>query len=137
MLSMCDYSLQHVASRPARVGEKLVSTTFANTFTRGFAAAEEPAVAVCLLPGTEVAFEHDVQYDPEFHLFFSSRKMTTRVARFRQINTDQRHAHHDAIEFPNGQIVLLTRLIPGQKAVVLQLPATAATRESMSETVIL
>jgi hypothetical protein len=134
---MCDYSLQHVASRPARVGEKLVSTTFANTFTRGFAAADEPTVAVCLLPGTEVAFEHDVQYDPEFHLFFSSRKMSARVARFRQIDTDQRHAHHDALEFPNGQIVLLTRLIPGQKAVVLQLPAAAAARQSVSETVVL
>jgi len=134
---MCDYSLQHVASRPARVGEKLVSTPFANTFTRGFAAAEEPAVAICLLPGTEIAFEHDVQYDPEFHLFFSSRKMTSRVARFRQINTDQRHAHHDALEFPNGQIVLLTRLIPGQKAVVLQLPPAATARSEKAESVLL
>jgi len=132
---MCDYSLQHVASRPARVGEKLVSTSFANSFTRGFAAADEPAVAVCLLPGTEVAFEHDVQYDPEFHLFFSSRKMTARVARLRQINTDQPHAHHDALEFPNGQIVLLTRLIPGQSAVVLQLPATATVRPERAESV--
>jgi hypothetical protein len=134
---MCDYSLQHVASRPARVGEKLVSTTFANTFTRGFAAAEEPAVAVCLLPGTEVAFEHDVHYDPEFHLFFSSRRMTARVARFRQINTDQPHTHHDALEFPNGQVVLLTRLIPGQKAVVLQLPAAATVRPERAESVVL
>jgi hypothetical protein len=137
MLSMCDYSLHHVASRPARVGEKLVSTTFANTFTRGFAAAEEPAVAVCLLPGTEIAFEHDVQYDPEFHLFFSSRKMPARVARFRQINIDQRHAHHDALEFPNGQVVLLTRLIPGQKAIVLQLPAPAAVRSEKVDSVVL
>ena len=132
---MCDYSLQHVASRPARVGEKLVSTAFANTFTRGFAAVEEPAVAVCLLPGTEIAFEHDVHYDPEFHLFFSSRRMNARVARFRQINTDQPHAHHDALEFPTGQIVLLTRLIPGQKAVVLQLPAAAAVRSERVESV--
>lgn len=134
---MCDYSLQHVASRPARVGEKLVSTCFANSFTRGFAAANEPAVAVCLLPGTEVAFEHDVQYDPEFHLFFSSRKMTVRVARFRQVNTDQPHAHHDALEFPNGQIVLLTRLIPGQSAVVLQLPATATVGPERAQSVAL
>ena len=47
---MCDYSLDHVASRPARVGDKLVTTTFANSITRGFAAMEEPTVAVCLLP---------------------------------------------------------------------------------------
>jgi len=134
---MCDYSLQHVASRPARVGEKLVSTCFANSFTRGFAAANDPFVAVCLLAGSELAFEHDVQYDPEFHLFFSSRKMNARVARFRQINTDQPHAHHDALEFPSGQIVLLTRLIPGQSAVVLQLPATATVGPEHAESVAL
>jgi hypothetical protein len=54
---MCDYSLHHVASRPARVGDKLVSTSFVNSGTRGFAAVGEPNVAVCLLPGTELAFE--------------------------------------------------------------------------------
>ena len=54
---MCDYSLHLVASRPARVGDKLVSTRFCNPLARGFAAIGEPDVAVCLLPGTEVAFE--------------------------------------------------------------------------------
>ena len=54
---MCDYSLHNVASRPARVGDKLVSTSFLNSSTRGFAAVGEPNVAVCLLPGTELAFE--------------------------------------------------------------------------------
>src|SRR5262245_63136409 len=53
--SMCDYSLHHVASRPAKVGDKLVTTQFNNSITRGFAAVGEPNVAVCLLPGTEVA----------------------------------------------------------------------------------
>src|ERR1700686_3832155 len=51
--SMCDYSLQFVASRPARVGDKLVTTQFGNSITRGFAAVGEPNAAVCLLPGTE------------------------------------------------------------------------------------
>ena len=54
---MCDYSLDFVASRPAKVGDKLVTTKFKNSVTRGFAAVEEPTVAVCVLPGTEVAFE--------------------------------------------------------------------------------
>jgi len=58
---MCDYSLQHVASRPAKVGDKLVSTKFSNSITGGFAAVGEPSVAVCLLPGTEVAFEKEVE----------------------------------------------------------------------------
>jgi hypothetical protein len=32
---------------------------------------------------------------------------------------------HDALEFPDGQIVLLTFLSEGQQATVLQLPAAA------------
>ena len=56
---MCDYSLHVVASRPATVGEKLVTTEFCNTTTRGFSAVGEPKVAVCLLPGTEVVFEKE------------------------------------------------------------------------------
>jgi hypothetical protein len=50
---MCDYSLHLVASRPAKVGDKLVTTAFNNSLTRGFAAVGEPHVAVCLLPGTD------------------------------------------------------------------------------------
>jgi hypothetical protein len=57
--SMCDYSLHHVASRPAKVGDKLVTTDFLKTITRGFAAVGEPDVAVCLLPGTELAFDEN------------------------------------------------------------------------------
>ena len=123
---MCDYSLQHLASRPAKVGEKLVSTAFANSFTRGFAAVGDPSVAVCVLPGTELAFDDDVVYEPDPHLLFGSRTILHRVARFRQVNLDCPHAHHDALEFPNGQTVLVTRLALGQAVSVLQLPAAAA-----------
>jgi hypothetical protein len=35
--------------------------------------------------------------------------------------------HHDALEFPDGEIVLLTRLCEGQKATVLTLPPQAKT----------
>ena len=52
---MCDYSLQHVRSRPAKVGDNLTTRDF-GTRTRGFAAAEDRGVAVCVLPGTELAF---------------------------------------------------------------------------------
>src|SRR5712691_38602 len=118
---MCDYSLHFVRSRPARVGDELVTTNFANSITRGLAAVEEPTVAVCLLPGTEVAFEHDViEYR---HFLLPNRPLAQRVARFRQINMDNPNTHHDALEFPNGQIVLLNRLCEGQHATVLQLPA--------------
>ena len=60
---MCDYSLHAVATRPAQVGETLITTTFRGTSTRGFASESEPAVAVCMLPGTELAFAENVKYD--------------------------------------------------------------------------
>ena len=60
---MCDYSLHNVAARPAKVGDKLVSTRFPNSMTRGFAAIGEPNVSVCLPPGTELAFEAEVKYE--------------------------------------------------------------------------
>src|SRR5580704_11502900 len=121
---MCDYSLHLVASRPAKVGDKLVATDFAKSITRGFATIAEPDVAVCLLPGTEVAFENDVQYHRAFSLFGRAR-VNHKVARFRQVNMDDPNVHHDALEFPGGQIVMVTRLSPGQRATVLQLPASA------------
>jgi hypothetical protein len=119
---MCDYSLDFVASRPARVGDKLVSTRFRNSVTRGFAAIGEPNVAVCLLPGTEIAFERDVDCGAAFRLFRNC-SLRQKVARFRQVNLDQPTAHHDALEFPDGKIALVTDLCEGQHATVLQLPA--------------
>jgi len=120
---MCDYSLHLVASRPAKVGDKLVATPFGNSITRGFAAVGQPNVAVCLLPGTELAFNDDVQYVRAFRLFGKVR-INHKVARFRQVNMTDPHAHHDALEFPDGQIVKVTRLVAGQTAIVLQLPAS-------------
>jgi hypothetical protein len=117
---MCDYSLQHLASRSANVGDKLVSTNFIGTITRGFAEVGAPNVAVCLLPGTEIAFDREVAY---YDLpGFSSVRTAEKVARFRQIDKDKPYVHHDALEFPDGQIVLLTELCEGQTATVLQLP---------------
>jgi hypothetical protein len=130
---MCDYSLEFVASRPAKVGEKLVSTHFPNSITRGFAPVGESRVAVCLLPGTELAFEKDVEYERPFHLFHQSEKIAEKVAQFRQVNPNHPHRHHDALEFPEGQIVLLTRLHPGQVATVLQLPASPRVAKEAGE----
>lgn len=121
---MCDYSLQHVASRPAKVGDKLVSSQFVNSITRGFAAVGEPKVAVCLLPGTELVFDRDVECDHALG-FFPNKKVRENVARFRQINLDNPYEHHDALEFPSGTVLLLTRLCAGQRATVIQLPAGA------------
>jgi hypothetical protein len=122
---MCDYSLEHVASRPAQVGDKLVTTRFTNSITRGFTACGEPNVAVCLMPGTELAFEKPVEREGGLLGFFSSVRLRSTVARFRHINENEPHAHHDALEFADGKIVLLTRLREGQRATVLQLPSDA------------
>lgn len=119
---MCDYSLHHVQSRPAAVGDKLITSKFDNTPTGGFAAVDNADVAVCLRPGTELAFDDDVACEPALGIL-PSRKIGQRLARFRQINTDQPCVHHDALEFPDGKIVLLTRLCAGQRATVLQMPA--------------
>ena len=119
---MCDYSLHHVASRSAKVGDKLVSTNFIGTITRGFAEVGAPNVAVCLRPGTEIAFDREVAYYDLPGL--PAVKLAQNVARFRQVEKDKPHVHHDALEFPDGRIVLLTALCEGQYATVLQLPAT-------------
>ena len=129
---MCDYSLHSVASRPAKVGDKLTTWDF-GTGTRGFAAAEDARVAVCVLPGTELAFAKPVEYGTGGLLGWGRKTIDHRTAIFRQINKERVSAHHDALEFPDGQFVLLTSLGEDQEAVVLQLPAqpmTASETES-------
>jgi hypothetical protein len=123
---MCDYSLHHVKSRPAKVGDKLRTVNF-NTGTRGFAAPEDSTTAVCILPGTELAFSEDVKC-ASFRLFgYKAETINFRTAIFRQINKDVPRVHHDALEFPDGTCVLLTDLLEGQEATVLQLPAQPKT----------
>src|SRR5262249_54256374 len=76
--SMCDYSLELLASRPAKVGDKLVSAGFPHTITRGFVSVDDPNVALCVLPGTELAFEKEVRC--ETGVLFACR-LGPRVAR--------------------------------------------------------
>ena len=98
---MCDYSLHSVKSRPAKVGDKLTTRNF-NTGTRGFAAPEDASTAVCVLPGTELAFAKEVRCGLSGLFGYG-------------------------LEFPDGQFVLLTDVFEGQEATVLQLPAQPIT----------
>ena len=123
---MCDYSLHSVKSRPAKVGDKLTTRDF-GTGTRGFAASEDASMAVCVLPGTELAFAAEVKRLPDKLWPWHDRVIKHKTAIFRQINKDKFAAHHDALEFPDGQIVLLTCLSEDQEATVLQLPAEPRT----------
>jgi hypothetical protein len=123
---MCDFSLQSVRSRPAKVGDKLVTRDF-GTGTRGFSAADDLGMAVCVMPGTEMAFAGEVMCLPTGLLGWKTRTISHQTAIFRQVNKDKSAAHHDALEFPDGRTVLLTLLCEGQTATVLQLPAQPAT----------
>jgi hypothetical protein len=123
---MCDYSLQNVSSRPAKVGDKLTARDFGGG-TRGFCAAEDASVAVCVLPGTELSFANEVTVTPTGFLPWRTRRIAHRTAIFRQVNKERAAAHHDALEFPDGRIVLLTLLSEGQQATVLQLPVRPKT----------
>ena len=120
---MCDYSLQNVETRPAKVGDKLLTRRFSSG-TRGFSAPEDINVAVCLLPGTELSFANEVRRS---RLWLWSKKIIHhKTAIFRQVNLHSPYVHHDALEFPDGEIELLMYLMEGQEAVVLQLPATSS-----------
>ena len=123
---MCDYSLHNVKSRPAQVGDKLTTHNF-NTGTRGFAASEDANTAVCVLPGTELAFAKAVRCSPRGLFGWNANMVAHTTAIFRQVNKDTPRTHHDALEFPDGQTVLLTDVFEDQEAIVLQLPAQPAT----------
>jgi hypothetical protein len=115
--------LQNVKSRPAKVGEKLRTHHF-NTGTIGFAAPEDTKIAVCVLPGTELAFATPVSVGC---FGWKARSVNHTTAIFRQIDKDKPRRHHDALEFPDGQMVLLNHLCERQEATVLQLPAQPVT----------
>jgi hypothetical protein len=119
---MCDYSLERQMSRPAAQGDRLVTASFPGSTTRGFCAAGNRDVAVCLSPGTELFFDKPVTFRGLFRFLLQSSH-DCQLARFRHVNEDNPLVHHDALEFANGQIVLLTDLRKGQCATVIQLPA--------------
>ncbi|MFZ0457297.1 MAG: hypothetical protein WAU59_18745 [Rhodoplanes sp.] len=124
---MCDYSLQNVKSRPAQVGDKLETRNF-GTGTTGFCDAADRDVAVCLLPGTEIAFDEPARKHP-----FNEAKTFDNVAIFRQFHKEDLHRHHDFLEFASGEVEMLTLLAIGQRATVLQLPATPKTDAEREE----
>lgn len=136
---MCDYSLMHAKSRPAEVGDKLVVKNF-GTGTRGFKPQDSSEnVAVCVKPGTEIAFSAPIKTGQPWFIqtlmgtLLSSHDSKHTVAIFRQINKDDPHRHHDALETPDGRVILLTGLTEGQEATVLQLPAIPKNEREIEE----
>ena len=140
---MCDYSLQMLKSRPAVVGETLQTSQFQGTASHGFASPAEADTAVCVLPGTEIAFDKPVEKRKflwaGFGSMYASGAQTSEetiqclTARFRQIDTENTHTHHDALEFADGTIVKLHDLQHGQSCKVLQLPAAPKNEQEAKE----
>jgi hypothetical protein len=126
VFNMCDYSLHSVKSRPAKVGDRLTTQHF-NTGTVGFAAPEDPSIAVCVLPGTELAFANAVRCRPRGLFAWKAITVAHTTAIFRQVNKHNPLTHHDALEFPDGVTVLLTDVVENQEAIVLQLAAQPTT----------
>ena len=107
----------------------LVTRDF-RTKTHGFASADDHGLAVCVMPGTELAFAAEVACRPLALLAYSRgglRQSTTRRQSFdKSTRTGIGHITMRS-NFPDGRTVLLTLLAEGQKATVLQLPAQPTT----------
>jgi len=131
---MCDYSLQHIASRPAKVGDKLETSAFTNTISKGFCESGVKDVAVCVLPGTEIAFDAPIQHSVWTNLLgVTTETCQSSVGIFRQVDSEQPYTHHDALELPDGTIIKLNNLVVGQRATVLQLPAAPKNEQEVKD----
>ena len=119
---MSDY----VKSCPAKAGEKLRTQHF-HPGRDGFASPEDASTAVCVLSGTELAFTTAIRCSARGLFGWKMIVLNHKTATFRQINKDNPRTHEDALEFPDGRMVLLTNLLEGQEATVLQLPAQPVT----------
>jgi hypothetical protein len=85
-----------------------------------------------VLPGTELSFASEVKCVRSAFLW-SERAISYKTAIFRRVNQEYKLTNHDALEFPDGEIVLLTFLREGQQATVLQLPAAEKQPASSAE----
>ena len=99
---MCDYSLHSVRSRPAKIGDKLMTKNF-GTGTRGFAPVTDASTAVCVLPGTELAFASEVRHaDWTIRSLIKGARVKTphKTAIFRQINKGQERIRPRCVRVP-------------------------------------
>jgi hypothetical protein len=117
---MCDFSAAAAKSRTAAKADRLL-THHISSHTKGFVDAKDHSMAVCLLPGTQLAFAAPVRAADILN--HDKKVFPFKTAKFVQVDKDDPAVHHDALEFPDGQTVKLNLLFEGQQATVLQLPA--------------
>lgn len=124
---MCDYSVMAERTREAKVGDRLITSKFGLLGHTGFRELYgDRHTAVCLRPGTELAFDDPV---PNPHHESNERlpKFLSTTAKFTQINKGKTHTMHDVIEFNDNQSMWLGYVPTGQIATILQLPAKPKT----------
>lgn len=120
------FDLVAKAYRPIAVDEQAEVLSLMGDVNAGLYLACRPRNCGLPASGTEVVFEETVYAGG---LLF--RKNIYRLARFRQINTDNTTQHHDALEFANGRTVLVTDLVAGQTAKILQLPVSRSEKSDV------
>lgn len=125
---MCDFSAKAAKQRAAAKDDRLISGKI-SAHTRGFVGVAERDTAVCLLPGTELSFDKNVEVVRRgvFGAIIGNKKLPYTVARFCQIDITDMTTHHDALEFVDGTTVKLDDLVVGQTATVIQLPVDPKT----------
>ena len=114
---MRDDSLEHLASRPAKVGDKLVTTNSADRLRAPSAQSASPRSPFVFSLGQSLHLSARSKPHRDFRL--RPRKLGAKLARFRRVNEACRTMHHDALELPSGQVVLLTSLCEAQHATVI------------------
>src|SRR5271157_682577 len=120
---MCDYSLEAMASRPAVVGEKLITHKFAS-HTTGFAEPNKTEMPVCVLPGSELAFDSPIKVNEgSWSAGWIETTLDATVAVFAQDpKPEYGNTWRDCLELVDGRRFKLNQLIEGQTVSVLQLP---------------
>ena len=121
---MCDYSVQAGKQQREAVRGNPLITKKISDHTIGFVDVNDQTTAVCLIPGTALAFDEPVKFASGGG---SIKSIPFAGAKFCQIEKGNALTHHDALAFPDGQTVKLTLLLEGQTAMVMELPAAPKT----------
>lgn len=114
---MCDYSLEMYASRPAREGERYVTTRFPSG-SIGLTAPGDTGCAICLQYDTPLVLEN-----VPAHLRGAEEADRVNVV-FARVEGG---AYHDAVAFPDGRTVSLQQLGVGVGVAVTALLDRLAT----------
>ena len=110
-----------------------MTTRFSQAITQGLATADDKECAVCLVPGTELAFDAPLRGNANRFVPFFMKKFDFKTGKFVQLNVDNPYQHHDAIEFGDGGTVLINDLVEDQMLRVIQLPAPPQTAKEVKE----